>query len=198
MSAAAAKASTSKHGLRPQAMNFPLNLSANFFELFGLPMRFALEGDELDRNYRDMQARVHPDRFASAGDAERRLSMQWATRVNEAYQTLKSPLKRAAYLLELQGIDLGVEDNTAMPPEFLMAQMEWREALEEVAQARDVDALEKLLAQSRAEMRDYHGRIEEEIDAARDYKKAATTVRELMFLEKLQDEIGEAIADIEN
>jgi molecular chaperone HscB len=179
-------------------MNSPLNLSASHFELFELPARFALDADALDKSYREMQARVHPDKFANAGDAERRLSMQWATRVNEAYQTLKSPLKRASYLLELQGIDLGVETNTAMPAEFLMAQMEWREGLEEVARAGDVDALEKLLAQSREEMREYHERIAQEIDVDRDYKKAATTVRELMFLEKLQEEIGEAIAAIED
>jgi molecular chaperone HscB len=179
-------------------MNAPLNLSANFFELFGLSPRFAVDGEALERSYRDLQARVHPDRFANASDAEQRLSMQWATRVNEAYQTLKSPLKRATYLLELQGIDLGVETNTAMPASFLMAQMEWREALEEVREAGDLDALEKLLAQAREEMRDYYTRVEKQIDVEQEYTTAAMMVRELMFLEKLQEEIGEAIAAIED
>lgn len=175
----------------------PSNLSANHFELFGLPAQFALAGDVIDHSYRDMQSQVHPDRFANGSDAERRVSMQWATRVNEAYQTLKSPLRRATYLLELKGIDLGVENNTAMPADFLVTQMEWREAIEEAEAARDVDALEKLLLQSRGEMRRHYEELERQIDGAGDYAAAGANVRKLMFLEKLQSEIGEAIADIE-
>ena len=89
---------------------------------------------------------MHPDRFAHAGDAERRASMQWTTRVNEAYRTLKSPVQRAKYLLELEGVDVAFETNTAMPPEFLMRQMELREALEQAGDARDAAALDALRA----------------------------------------------------
>ncbi|HKY02472.1 MAG TPA: Fe-S protein assembly co-chaperone HscB [Burkholderiales bacterium] len=174
-----------------------VNLSANHFELFGLPPRFALAGDAIDHSYRDMQAQVHPDRFANASDAERRVSMQWATRVNEAYQTLKSPLRRATYLLQLHGIELGVETNTAMPADFLMAQMEWREAIEEAEEAQDIDALEKLLLQSRAEMRRHYEELERQIDIERDFAAAGANVRKLMFLEKLKSEIGDAIVEIE-
>src|SRR5258708_6988287 len=123
-SAVAARVSTSE-GLK------------NHFELFGLTPAYALDLEHLDRAYRDIQSKVHPDRYAHAGDAERRASMQMTTRVNEAYRTLKSPVQRAKYLLALQGVDVGFETNTAMPREFLMQQMELRDRLE---QARDAAA----------------------------------------------------------
>jgi molecular chaperone HscB len=108
----------------------------NHFDLFNLPPRFAVDAGALDSAYRDVQSRVHPDRFVNATDAEKRVAMQWATRANEAYQTLKNPLARARYLCELNGVDLQTESNTAMPPSFLMQQMEWRERLEEAEHAR--------------------------------------------------------------
>ena len=174
-----------------------LDLSLNHFELFGLPTRFDVPLDQVDVSYRNIQNQVHPDRFAHASEAERRVSMQWATRVNEAYQTIKSPLKRATYLLELRGMDVGAESNTAMPADFLMAQMEWREAVEEAASDRSVDALDALLRKLRGEMNEYYSELTRLIDVANDYDAAVQTVRKLMFLERLQSEIGDAIADIE-
>ena len=113
----------------------------NHFELFGLAPAYALDLDLLDRAYLDIQSKIHPDRHAQAGDAERRASMQMTVQVNEAHRTLKSPVQRAKYLLELNGVDVGFETNTAMPAAFLVEQMELREALEE---ARDSDALAAL------------------------------------------------------
>src|SRR5690349_23456145 len=107
-----------------------MNPTQNHFELFGLPPQFAVDAAALQTRYRELQREVHPDRFARASQAEQRVSMQLATRVNEAYQTLKSPIARAGYLLELQGIDPEFETNTAMPAEFLAEQMEQRERLE--------------------------------------------------------------------
>src|SRR5512135_2518203 len=109
----------------------------DFFSLFTLPARFQIDSTALEQSYRALQAQVHPDKFAHLSEAERRLSMQWATRVNEGYQTLRNPLNRARYLLSLHGIDTQEDSNTAMPAEFLMQQMEWREALEETREARD-------------------------------------------------------------
>src|SRR5580765_8487763 len=111
-------------------ISMPVNLNQNHFELFGLPTSFAVDTAALEARYHELQREVHPDRFASAPEAERRVSMQLATRVNEAYQSLKSPLKRAVYILQLRGVDPGFETNTAMPPEFLMEQMSWRERIE--------------------------------------------------------------------
>src|SRR3954462_3060365 len=114
----------------------------NHFELFHLPQRFAIDTAALDAAYHEVQNQVHPDKFINATDSEKRVAMQWATRANEAYRTLKSPFKRAAYLCELNGIELQTESNTAMPREFLMQQMEWREALEDANAAKDLDGLE--------------------------------------------------------
>ena len=105
------------------------------FDLFGLAPAYALESEALERSYREIQSRVHPDRFAHAGDAERRASLQWTTRVNEAYRTLKDPVQRAKHLLELHGVDVAFETNTAMPADFLAQQMELRESLEEARNA---------------------------------------------------------------
>ena len=84
-----------------------LTSSSSHFELFGLQPAFKLDNEALERAYREIQSRVHPDRFAHAGDAERRASLQWTTRVNEAYRTLKNPVQRASHLLELRGVDEG-------------------------------------------------------------------------------------------
>ena len=166
----------------------------NHFELLGLAPAFALEPALLDRAYREIQSKIHPDRFAHAGEAERRASMQWTTQVNEAYRTLKSPVQRAKYLLELNGVDVAFETNTAMPADFLMEQMELRENLE---QAQDVATLALLQKNLVVEKRTIESRIAERIDAQRDYPGAKELVRKLMFLERLGEEIDAAFDAIE-
>jgi len=110
----------------------------NHFVLFHLPQRFAIDMKALESAYHEVQNQAHPDKFAQATGAEKRVAMQWATRANEAYQTLKNPLKRAAYLCELHGVDLQTESNTSMPPVFLMQQMEWREELDDAKAGKDM------------------------------------------------------------
>ena len=166
----------------------------NHFDLFGLTPKFSIEGDALERSYRDIQSKVHPDRFAHAGDAERRASLQWTTRVNEAYRTLKDPVQRAKHLLELHGVDVAFETNTAMPPEFLMQQMELREALEEAKTPAALDALRKQLVVSKRAMEQA---IAEAIDARSDYNAAAGLVRKLQFLARLDEEIDAAYEEVE-
>ena len=169
----------------------------NHFELFNLPLRFAVDAEALDSAYRDVQSRVHPDKFVNATDAEKRVAMQWATRANEAYQTLKNPQKRAQYLCELHGVDLQTESNTSMPMAFLMQQMEWREELGEARAAKDGDALEALDQQLRNERKARLAQIEQQIDA-NDYAQAAQGVRALMFLEKFKEEIEHSFSAIED
>jgi len=167
------------------------------FELFGLAPAYALEAEKLERAYREIQARIHPDRFAKAGDAERRASMQWTTRVNEAYRALKDPVQRAKHLLEMNGVDVAFETNTAMPPEFLMRQMELREALELAEAERDAGALERLRAGLRQEKRELEIGLAERIDVRRDYAGAAELVRKLQFLQRLDAQIDAAFETIE-
>src|SRR5690606_1891811 len=131
-------------------------------------------------------------------DVEKRLSMQWATRVNEGFRTLRQPLTRAQYLLELAGVDAGLETNTAMSPEFLMEQMEWREAVEEAREAAEVGELEGLHKRLLAHSREVRGHLAAQLDDERDYEAAADTVRRLMFIDKLQQEIDEALLALEN
>jgi molecular chaperone HscB len=169
----------------------------NHFELFQLPQRFAIETEALDKAYREVQNRVHPDKFTNATEAEKRVAMQWATRANEAYQTLKSPFKRAAYLCELNGIDLQTESNTAMPREFLMQQMEWREALEDAKATRDIDALENLEADLRAVRKSELEQIGALLDAE-SFEAAAKGVRQLMFLEKFGNEVHAVFEKLES
>ena len=104
--------------------------SCDYFSLFGLPVATELDGEQLRAKYQQLQATVHPDRFATTTAAEKHAAEQMASRVNEGYQILQNPLRRAAYLLELRGLTPFAEDNTAMPADFLMQQLEWRETLE--------------------------------------------------------------------
>ncbi|MFD2368188.1 Fe-S protein assembly co-chaperone HscB [Pseudoduganella sp. GCM10020061] len=164
----------------------------NHFELFNLPQRFAVDADALDAAYRDVQGRVHPDRFVNATDAEKRVAMQWATRANEAYQTLKNPQKRAAYLCELNGVPLDMESNTAMPVEFLMQQMEWREALDEARADRDAGALEALDHKVTMDRKARMMAVGQHLDAE-EYTLAAQGVRALSFIDKFAEEVRSAL-----
>ena len=161
----------------------------NHFDLFHLPQRFAIDLAALDSAYHEVQSQTHPDKFASAGSAEKRVAMQWATRANEAYQTLKNPLARAKYLCELNGVDLQTESNTAMPPAFLMQQMEWREALDDARAAKDVGALEILEADLRAARKSEIEQLTQQLDAA-DFHQAAQGVRRMMFIEKFEEDVA--------
>lgn len=169
----------------------------DFFSLFNLPRRFQIDGTALEQAYRDLQAQVHPDKFAHRSEAERRLSMQWATRVNEGYQALRDPLQRARYLLTLHGVDTQEESNTSMPTDFLMQQMEWREALEEAQQAKDGAVLEGLEQRVQHTVRELHRELARDLDDTHDYAAASGIVRKLKFLEKLAEEIGSAFDELD-
>ncbi len=169
----------------------------NFFQLFGLTERFRIDRAELSQRYRALQGEVHPDRFAHRPETERLLSMQWATQINEAYQTLGNPVRRARYLLSLKGVDTQEETNTAMPAEFLMQQMEWREAIEEAAQATDAVALAALESRMQHEMRELETQLAVKIDDGGDYPAAAMDVRKLKFMEKLAEGIASAFDGID-
>ena len=185
------------HSDAPFFRGLPLDLTADFFSLFELPRVFRLNVSELDSRFRDVQAQVHPDRFANAPENERRLAMQWATRANEAYQTLKKPLGRARYLLELAGHDVQAENNRAMPADFLIEQLEWREAVMGARSGGDHHELEHLHNRLRGDMAERYDELGRLLDAEKDFALAADRVRRLMFLEKLLAEIDDALASLD-
>ncbi|MGL4573491.1 MAG: Fe-S protein assembly co-chaperone HscB [Burkholderiaceae bacterium] len=169
-----------------------LNLN-NYFELFGLPQRYCIDRAQLDAAFRDVAARVHPDKFANAADADRRAAMQWSTAVNEGYHALKSPIKRAEHLLKLAGHAVNAHTNTAMPREFLIQQMQWREALEEARAARDEARLDELHALVMKSYTTKTQQLEQLLDTAIDHSAATATVRELMFIDKFKEEVANTL-----
>jgi molecular chaperone HscB len=171
-----------------------MRLDDDDFTLFGLPRRHALDRSELDTRWRALQSEVHPDRFAAQGDAAQRIAMQWAVRVNEAYQRLKDPLRRAAYLCELSGAPINAENNTAMPAAFLMQQMAWREALDEAPDLAGVQAIDDEVAQTEAAMlAELARRLDEQHDAA----SAAGQVRALMFVQRFRQDIDRRLEQLD-
>lgn len=163
-----------------------LQLQSDDFELFGLPRQFAQDRGAIDARWKDLQREAHPDKFAAQGPAAQRLAMQWSVRINEAYQRLKDPMRRAAYLCELNGVSVNAEDNTAMPAEFLMQQMAWREALEE---AEDVDALDALSEEVEAARARALSSFDWLLDERGDHAGAVAQVRSLMFIERFAQDV---------
>jgi len=172
-----------------------VNLQDDDFTLFGLPQQFALNRAEVDERWRALQAQVHPDKFAADGAAAQRVAMQWAVRVNEAYQHLKDPLRRATLLCEMRGAPVNAESNTRMPTAFLMQQMEWREALDD---ARTLAAVEALAAQVAAHRREALAMLGATLDAPDGAaEQAAEQVRALMFVERFAQDVDARLEALE-
>ncbi len=172
-----------------------MDLQSTDFELFGVPAQFAQDPAALDARWKQLQREVHPDRFAAQGAAAQRVAMQWSARINEAYRRLKDPLKRAAYLCELNGAPIEAENNTAMPAAFLMQQMEWREALDEAGDAAALDALNDAVQQAR---RSALSAFDWLIDEKGDHAAAAQQVRALMFIERFAQDIEARFERMDN
>ena len=167
-----------------------MNLQSTDFEIFGIPVQFAQDRAQIDARWKELQREAHPDKFAAQGAAAQRLAMQWSVRINEAYQRLKNPMKRASYLCELHGAPINAENNTAMPSDFLMQQMEWREALDE---AKTIDDMDKIALESNVSSRQQLLKIEQSLDVRRDFAAAAQQVRSLMFIERFAGEVDARI-----
>ncbi len=164
-----------------------ISLQANDFELFDVSAQFAQDRAQLDARWKALQREAHPDRFAAEGAAAQRMAMQWSVRINEAYQRLKDPLKRAAYLCELRGAPVQAENNTAMPASFLMQQMAWRESLDDTD---SVEGLEALADEVAAEQRRVQQELARLLDEAQDPAQAVGQVRALMFIERFTQEVN--------
>ena len=158
---------------------------------------FNIDLSSLETNFRTIQSASHPDRFVTATNAQKIHSMQTATLANEAYQTLRSPALRAAYLLALQGINATSETNTKMPHDFLMQQMEWREALDDAKHAKDMHVLENLLTEMQLEAKNLQTELTENFDVTQDYSAATDATRKLIFIDKVCADIHKVIEHLE-
>ena len=163
-----------------------MNLQSTDFELFQIPELFLQDRAQLDARWKELQREAHPDKFAAQGAAAQRIAMQWSVRINEAYQRLKDPVQRAAYLCELHGAQINAENNTAMPAAFLMQQMELREALDEASTEENLDQISQ---QASGILREQLLKAEQLLDGSKDYPAAAQAVRALLFVQKFQADI---------
>ena len=175
-------------------------LTQTYFEIFSLPPRYSVDRARLDARYRDLQRSVHPDRYASSSDQERRISIQHAARINEAYQVLRDPLKRGRYLLELRGQQLDARQGAHQGAEFLMQQMELRESLAEIRQQDDpLKALDRLAQQVEGHYRELDEQLARALDGEVDESAAAAgLVQKMQFFARLRQELQELAAQLED
>lgn len=171
--------------------------TSNYFELFGLPDTFELDGQKLAEAYKQLQSQVHPDKFTHLSEVEQRVAMQWSTRINEAYQTLKAPLSRAIYLLDLQGIQALAPEQTQLPPMFLMQQIEWRESLYAAQQKKNLPALQIVEGEINTTAQSLLEQLTVELDVKKDNVAAAKSVRQLKFIDRIREEINDIYTIIE-
>ena len=171
-----------------------MNLKSSDFELFGLAQKFKQDRAAIDTRWKELQKEAHPDKFAALGASAQRIAMQWSVRINEAYRRLKDPLQRAIYLCGLNGAAVSVEDNTAMPADFLMQQIEWREALED---AKSSENLHEIASQSTEFAHKLLSKIEHEIDIRNDFGLAVEYIRALMFVERFNAEVDMRIDQLQ-
>ena len=172
-----------------------MNLTDNDFVLFNLPERFALDRPDLDARWRKLQASAHPDKFAADGAGAQRLAMQWSVRINEAYRRLREPLSRAGYLCELRGAPIAAESNTAMPADFLMQQLSWREALDD---ATSEDELAVLDTEVRVTERGLLAQLATLLDEQNTPTLAAERVRALTFIARFRADVGQRLHALES
>ena len=171
-----------------------MNLQSNDFELFGVNRQFAQDRAALDTRWKELQREAHPDKFSAQASAAQRVAMQWSVRINEAYQRIKDPLKRAAYLCELAGAPINAHSNTAMPTAFLMQQMQWREDLDEAHDDNSLSALHEKVEMAQRTMIEL---CAQQLDVAHDYAAAVQSVRALMFIEKFVHDLDLAFDKLE-
>jgi molecular chaperone HscB len=178
-----------------------LDFSQNYFQLLGLPQSYHIDREQLQKNYRELQRVLHPDRYASASDQERRLSMQGATHINEAFETLKDPILRGNYLLLLHGIDAKAGAETTQDGAFLMEQMELREELSEAREQPDpYKVTARIMGSIRKQMEELMGQLELQFEQPdSDHLTAAQELlRKMQFLNKLNHDAEQLEAELDD
>lgn len=170
-----------------------IDFNATHLQLFGLPQQYGIDLNMLESRYRELQTKAHPDRFAGEDEAQIRLAEQWSGRINEAYRVLKSPFERGCYLLTLQGIEPFGQNQPAMPPDFLMQQMEWHEQLAEARSKADklMQLEQSVERHKKSLLADLSGTVDSSAE------QAALILRKLKFLFRLEEQVGEALEALE-
>lgn len=160
----------------------------NYFELYNLPEQFEIDLGKLKQHYQTLQKLTHPDRFASASEQQKRMVLTKNAQISDAYSVLQSPISRGEHLLEIRGVELASEQDTVGDVEFLMAQMEWREALED---ADSIAALEQLLGDNQDVLLKQENMISQLLsnNSEQDNQSAAQELRKMKFMIKLASEI---------
>lgn len=170
----------------------------DYFTLFGLPVSYTLDQDQLAARYQDLQRQFHPDKFASRSQSEQLVAVSQSATINQAWQTLRNPLTRAEYLLSLHGFDLASEQHTVRDTAFLMEQLELREELDGIDQAQDEQKLDAFQKRVKAMYNERHQQMVEQL-ANETWDVAADTVRKLRFLDKLRssaEQLEEKLLDL--
>jgi len=176
-------------------MSFSAN--ANFFEYFDQPIEFLMDTDALHAAQIALQGQLHPDRFVNASDQEKRLSVQKASMVNEAYETLKEPVKRAHYLLELAGIEKN-DNQTTNDSSFLMEQISFREEMGECRTNADpLDCVDHVSAKLNLRAKEFSEEFEQQYQT-QNYITAQETARKMMFVKKILDQLSDLQTEIED
>ena len=165
-----------------------MDLSQNYFTLFNLPQQFTIDKRQLAANFRQLQREVHPDRHAGKGKHQQLLAMRFASYVNTAYQTLKSPLLRAEYLLELVQAPVNTQTITVADSEFLLQQMQWRGTLAEANKLQCKQTLKELLQTVSTYRQKLLSAFAHAYDS-KDFDSAKEAIAKLSFVEKMMIEI---------
>ena len=169
-------------------------MTQNFFTLLNLPEAFIVDLKKLDQHYQAIQKEIHPDRFASLNDEAKMESVKKTAQVNDAYQTLKSSIRRAEYLLHLYGFDINEEKYSAVPQDFLLQQMEWREELE--VNNKNKEALEKLASEVFIKKNEKIDLLPTCFHEKNNLPDAIKLTRELNFIEKIEQHIDDALIEL--
>ena len=156
----------------------------NPFEIFGLKPQFRIDKQKLDEKYFEIQKKVHPDRFASASDAEKRVAQQWATLINDAYQKLSDPIPCGQVRCALRGPTSDEESSCSISEEFLFEQLERREAIADAKGAGDTAELEVMKKAIEKEKNELLNEVADAFDVKSDVSLAAEDLKKVMFLNR--------------
>ncbi len=174
-----------------------LDFKQNYFDLFGIKVSFEVDKMALQVRQQQLQAMFHPDRYVTASEQDRRLSVQQASWVNEAYRTLKDPVNRARYLLKNAGLELNDESQTMSDSDFLMEQIELREQLDSCRNHDDpLSKCDQIEASLKSRLQNLSCEFVQSFESD-DLNAARITSRKMQFIQRIQEQVAELQFELE-